>query len=118
MKLQRIPLENQLEQLKKGIPAHPEFNASAIRSWADTSLGEWFGAERKAIERLSEILRIPGRKAETLPYKDAAALTAELWKNSERKEDADEALGLLALPFIRYYRERGSGYGESGQDAS
>lgn len=38
MELQRIPLETQLSRMEDGLPAHPEFIASAIRTWAGTTL--------------------------------------------------------------------------------
>lgn len=57
MELQRIPLEEQLKRLEDGIPAHPEFDAGAIRAWAGTPLRGWLGPGEE-VGRLAGIMGI------------------------------------------------------------
>lgn len=107
MRIQRIPLEQQLRQLKEGIPAHPEFAASAIRSWAETPLGAYFAFAGWAGEKLAAILGIPPGEAEGMPYREAAARVFGLWQaqgGGEETEEMEEAAVLLAKPFILYAR--------------
>lgn len=107
MRIQRIPLEQQLRQLKEGIPAHPEFIASAIRSWAETPLGDYFASAGWAGEKLATILGIPPGEAEGMPYREAAARVFGLWQaqgGGEETEETEEAAVLLAKPFILYAR--------------
>lgn len=105
MRFKRIPLKQQLGQLKEGIPAHPEFTASAIRSWAETPLEAYFASAGWAGEKLAAILGIPPREAEGMPYREAAARVFKLRQaQGEDAEEAEEAAALLAKPFILYAR--------------
>lgn len=89
MELQRVPLEEQLKRLEDGIPAHPEFDAGAIRAWAGTPLRGWLGPG----EEVGRLRTQPGGR-----------------------EAADEAAGLLALPFVRCQTERRKTDGEGAED--
>lgn len=114
MELQRIPLEMQLHRLKHGVPAHPEFVASAIRTWAGTSLRGWLGPGEE-LGKVAGILGIPPGQAEGMTYREAAARLCRLRAQDGGREAADEAAGLLALPFVRCQQERRACNGKDAQ---
>lgn len=115
MELQRIPLEEQLKRLEDGIPAHPEFDAGAIQAWAGTPLRGWLGPGEE-VGRLAGIMGIPPGQAEGMPYREAAARLCRLRTQPGGREAADEAAGLLALPFVRCQTERRKTDGEGAED--
>ena len=112
MKLQRIPLDRQLQQVKDGIPAHPEFTACAIRTWAGISLNEYFGSAETKRKKLAALIGIPPGEEEGMLYREAAAKVYEMGEQG-RWVAAEAAALLLAEPFLRFYRQR---EGEHGED--
>ena len=45
MKYKKIPLEEQFKKLDKGLRIHPEYNACAIRAWAEIPIAVYLGGD-------------------------------------------------------------------------
>ena len=118
MTFQKTPLDQQLAQLRSGHPAHPEFNASAVRSMADTPIITYLHDYTAECARLMSLLDIPPEQEARLTYQEAAVCIAKLWERSEKKQAADEAIGILALPILNCYERRKIAYGSSTENSA
>lgn len=99
MKVNQIPLKKRLERLEKGHASDPDYITSAIVSFANTSIYDYMFHHEQENKRLREILRITEEEEKKMTYQDAAIKIKALLT----KQDAQEAIRLLAEPFITFY---------------
>ena len=100
MRIQKIPLDQQLAKLRNGSPAHPEFNACAVRNMANIPAMAYlrdYGAE---FVDLTFLLHIPADQEERITYGEVATIVSKLWEQTETRVTAAEAMELLALPLL------------------
>lgn len=116
--LERVPLEEQIGRLEKGYPAHPEFTASAIRTWAGTPMSVYMGSFREEQEELAEILGVAEEEISRMPYQEAATRAARIRQGGGRQADADRSIFLLAQPFIRCFKARRQVYERNGEETA
>jgi len=116
MRIQKIPLDQQLAKLRNGSPAHPEFNACAVRNMANIHAMAYlrdYGAE---FVDLTFLLHIPADQEERITYGEVATIVSKLWEQTETRVTAAEAMELLALPLLNCYERRKGAYGSSTEN--
>lgn len=117
MEVNKIPLEERLERLKKGYASDPEYNVSLLRKFAGIPLGKYMKGflGNTGLTRLSIVLRITREEAAGLTYGRAAAMAGRLEKGSQQRRAAAE---ILAAPFFRCYEARKENYGRGKQETA
>lgn len=108
MKYKKIPLEEQFKKLDKGLRIHSEYNACAIRAWAEMPISVYLGgdSEEGKLRRdaLFRMLRLPFVKEEGMTYRDAAERIASLKQQGEQYR-VENAVRLLAAPLADGYEK-------------
>ena len=118
MKIQKTPLAQQLARLRDGNPAHPDFNAHAIRSMADIPITIYLHDFKPERVQMMELLSIPLGQEDKLTYQQAAVRIDKLWQAHETKHLAATAIEILAWPILNCYEKRRSAYGGSTENPS
>ncbi len=116
MNIQRIPLDRQLTQLRHGNPAHPEYNACAIRHMSATPIILYLRDCAAECVYLMSLLGIPRDQEDRLTYQEAAVYIDKLWEQPETKHLASESIEILALPLMDCYEKRKNAYGNSAEN--
>jgi len=116
MNIQRIPLDRELAHLRRGNPAHPEYNACAIRHMATTPIVTYLRDYAAECVYLMSLLGIPRDREDQLTYQEAATCIDRLWERPETKNLAEEAVEILALPLLDCYERRKNAYGSSTEN--
>lgn len=108
MKYKKIPLEEQFKKLDKGLRIHPEYNACAIRAWAEIPISVYLGgdSEEGKLRRdaLFRMLCLPPSKEEGMTYRDVAEHIALLQQQGEQYR-FENAVRLLAAPLAEGYEK-------------
>lgn len=118
MEIQKTPLAQQLARLCDGNPAHPEFNAHAIRSMANIPITAYLHDYEPERAQLMDLLSIPPEQEDKLAYRQAAVYIDRLWQARETKHLAAAAIEILARPILNCYAERRTAYGSSTENPS
>lgn len=118
MEIQKTPLAQQLARLRDGNPAHPEFNAHAIRSMANMSITRYLYDFKSDHTQLIKLLSIPPEQEGKLTYQQAAGRIDKLWQAHETKHLAAAAIEILARPILNCYEKRRTAYGSSSKNPS
>lgn len=108
--MNRIPLERRLERVRTGYASDREYNACAVRSFAQTPISVYLSAFADEYERLLELLSITEEEARGMTYRDTAAAVHRLFWMRGSRAKAAEAMRILALPFLRCQEERKKKY--------
>lgn len=108
MNIQRLPLAERLQRMEDGYPAHPEYNASAIRTMAHTPISVYLHDYELARARLVELLK-PRGAADDMTYQEAAAFVRDL--QCMGAAVAAEVADLLAAPLLHCVERRKDDYG-------
>lgn len=110
MLIQKRPLSQQLNNLKTGCMAHPEYVHSAIQTMAETPLRIYLNNFDESRIRLSRLLQLTPQEEQTLTYRDTARRIAILRKTWP--DIAAAAAEILAAPLRKCYQERKDAYGK------
>lgn len=108
MKYKKIPLEEQFKKLDKSLRVHPEYNACAIRAWAEMPISVYLGSDSEEgklrRDALFRMLRLSPSKEEGMTYRDAAERTAFLKQQGEQYR-FENVVRLLAAPLADGYEK-------------
>lgn len=106
MRMNRISLEKRLGNIEQGYAADPEFNSRTIQSLASIPICDYMAEFEEENERIKEILGLSQEEEARMTYRDIACEIDTLYKKSQDRQEAYEALELLTLPFRHCYEER------------
>lgn len=108
--MNRIPLEKRLERVKTGYASDREYNACAVRSFAEIPIRVYLSAFGNEYARLLELLSITEEEAQDMTYRNVAAAVHRLFWMRGSRAKAAEAMRILALPFQQCQEERKKKY--------
>ena len=100
------PLSVRLKNLAKGYPAHAEYVPCVIRSFANLPMSVFLQGYEQDKEKLLMLLGMDTEDIDTMTYMDIACLIYEVKEQGDYDEIVEEATGILAAPFLHYWKRR------------
>lgn len=110
-RINRIPLNERIENINKGYAGDEAYNTEAIIRFANISIMEYLGAFHVECEEMLGSLHIKSEDAQHMTYQDMAKRIYTMYHSEENKENAIRAMQIMMKPFDRCYEERKQYYG-------
>ena len=109
-KINRIPLNERLNNIRSGYAGDKDYNTEAIIQFAGIPIAEYLSAFPDEYGRLLRSLRIREADARHMTYQDVAKRIDEYYQQKENHDRAWDAMETLAKPFNRCFEERNQYY--------
>lgn len=110
-RINRIPLNERLDNINKGYAGDEAYNTEAIIRFANIPIMEYLGAFHVECGGMLRSLHIKKADAQHMTYQDIAKRIYIMYHSEEDKRDAIRAMNILVKPFNRCYEERNQYYG-------